>query len=287
MVHQHAVGHVGGFYPVEQVRDLFIEVGIGHPERPYLCLDPFNLGHIWTQGLVRHYFLTGDPFVKETVERIGDNLARLVEDRAYKFMGHTHCGRTTGWPLLALGGAYEIDLADRYLQAMRTLAGDALADQDPVCGGWLIYPMAWDHCLCKTARHTGMAGFITAVLINGLARYGQLSGDERIPDAVDRAVTFLDNDTWREEWRDWRYTSCPATKATHQPGVVMMAHVNGARMGSAAHARILSVAWEAKFAHLRQAPPPGPGQGKTYTAQMYGCADTVALLAQHSPDALA
>ena len=24
----------------------------------------------------------------------------------------------------------------------------------------------------------------------------------------------LDNDTWREEWRDWRYTSCPASRAT-------------------------------------------------------------------------
>ena len=119
-----------------------------------------------------------------------------------------------------------------------------------------------------------MAGFITAILINGLSRYYQLSGDERLPDAIDRAVTFLDNDTWREEWRDWRYTSCPATKATHQPGVVMMAHVNGARMGNARHARILSIAWEAKFAHLRQAPPSGPGQGKAYTAQMYGCAET-------------
>ena len=289
MVHQHAVGHVGGFYPVERIRELFIEQGIGHPEHPYLCLDPFNLGHIWTQGLTRHYFLTGDPFVKETIERIADNLAQLVEDREYAFMGHTHCGRTTGWPLLALGGAYEIDLGERYLRAMETLANDALADQDPVCGGWLIYPMAWDHCLCKTARHTGMAGFITAVLINGLSRYYQLSGDERLPVAIDRAVTFLDNDTWREEWKDWRYTSCPATGKTDQPGVVMMAHVNGARIAAriagtddapkAAHLRVLSVAWGAKFENLLQAPPPRPGQGKEYTSKMYGCAETVGLLA--------
>jgi hypothetical protein len=276
---------VGGFYPVDQVRALYIEQGIGHPEHPYLCLDPFNLGHVWTQGLVRHYFLTGDPFVKETVERIADNLAQLVEDREYPFMGHTHCGRTTGWPLLALGGAYEIDLSPRYLLAMRLLAGDALADQDPVCGGWLIHPMAWDHCLCKTARHTGMAGFITAVLINGLSRYYRLSGDERLPDAIDRAVTFLDNDTWREEWKDWRYTSCPATKATGQPGVVMMAHVNGARIAGrdgtpkAQHLRVLSVAWGAKFEALLRAPPPRPGQGKAYTSKMYGCAETVGLLA--------
>jgi hypothetical protein len=128
-----------------------------------------------------------------------------------------------------------------------------------------------------------MAGFITAILINGLARYYQLSGDERLPDAIDSAVTFLDNDTWREEWRDWRYTSCPATRKTDQPGVVMMAHVNGARIAEgkakAQHRRVLSVAWRAKFENLLQAPRARPGQGKAYTSKMYGCAETVGLLA--------
>jgi hypothetical protein len=230
--------------------------------------------------MMRHYFLTGDPFLKETVERMAGNIAQLVEDREYRFMGSTHCGRTTGWPLLALGGAYEIGLNQRYLNAMRTLAEDALADQDPVCGGWLIHPMAGDHCLCKTARHTGMAGFITAILINGLSRYYLLSGDERLPDAIDRAVTFLDNDTWREEWRDWRYTSCPVTKATGQPGVVVMAHVNSGRIGkNPEHFRILGIAWEAKFQRLSEASPLGPGQGKAYTSNMYGCAEAIRLLA--------
>ena len=95
LVHQHTVGHVSGFYSDDVVRELFIERKIGRSPNPYLCLSPFNLGHIWTQGLVRQYFLTGDPFLKETVEKIGDNLAQLVEDREFKFMGHTHCGRTT------------------------------------------------------------------------------------------------------------------------------------------------------------------------------------------------
>ena len=279
MVHQHAVGHVGGFYSVEQVARLFAEVGNGR----YLCLDPFNLGHIFTQGLVRHYFLTGDPFVRETVEEIGDNLARLVEDREYKFMGTTHCGRVAGWTLLALAGAYELGFEERYLKAMKTLVDDALADQDPVCGGWLIHPMAADHCICKTARHTGMAGFITAVLINGMSRYYLLSGDERLPEAIARAVTFLDNDTWREEWRDWRYTSCPATGPTHQPGVVVMAHVNAVRIADQdEHLRVLRAAWETKFARLLQAPKPGPGQGKAYSSIMYGCPEAIGLLAKRS-----
>ncbi|NLD72264.1 MAG: hypothetical protein GX649_06050, partial [Chloroflexi bacterium] len=156
----------------------------------------------------------------------------------------------------------------------------ALRDQDPVCGGWLIYPMAWDHCTCKTARHTGMAGFITAILINGISRYYALSGDERLPSAIERAVTFLDNDTWREENTDWRYTSCPASKPRmDQPGVVIMAHVNSIRFSdNPEHLRVLRVAWDAKFERLRQAPEPGPGVGKTYTFLMYGCAEAIGLL---------
>jgi len=279
MVHQHAVGHVGGYYTVEQVEALFEQVGLNS----YLCLDPYNLGHIFTQGMARHYFLTGDPFVRETAEIIGDNLARLVEDRQYQFMGTTHCGRVTGWTLLALAGAYELAFDDRYVRAMKTLVGDALADQDPHCGGWLINPMSPDHCECTTGSHTGMAGFITAVLINGLSRYYLLSGDESLPDAVARAVTFLDNDTWREEWRDWRYTSCPASPATSQPGVVIMAHTNAVRIaGCDEHLRVLRTAWDAKFQRLLSVPKPGPGQGKAFSSIMYGCPEAIGLLANRA-----
>lgn len=286
MVHQHTVGHVSGFFSVETIRQLFLDHGVGRPPNPYLCLAPTNLGHIFTQGTSRHYFLTGDPFIRETVLMIGDNLAQLVEDRKFAFMGHSHCGRVAGWTMLALAGAYEIDLDERYLAAMRTIAEDALEAQDPVCGGWLYYPMAPDHCLCKTQRHTGMAGFITAVLINGLARYYQLSGDERLPEAIDRAVTFLDLDTWHDQWRGWRYTSCPATalRGVNQPGVTMMAHVNGVRFGkNPEHLRILRRAWEEKFSKLLESES-SPGFGKLYTSTMYGCPETVGILARHRQD---
>jgi hypothetical protein len=279
MVHQHTVGHVSGFYSNEQIRQLLVEHGVGDSPAPYLCVDPYNLGHIWTQGLVRHYFLTGDPFLKETVEKIGENLAQLVEDGQYPFLGHSHCGRTAGWTLLALAGAYELDFDDRYLTAMRSIADGALAEQDPVCGGWL-YSLPRGHCYCEKAKHVGMAGFITAVLVNGLSRYYLLTGDERLPDAIGRAVTFLDNDTWRDERSDWRYTSCPASNLTHQPGVVVMAHVNAVRIANdPEHLRILRLAWQAKFRRLLETPKPGPGQGKAFSSTLYGCAEAVGLLA--------
>ena len=279
MVHEHCIGHVGSFYPTETIRKLFVEHGVGNSDRPYLCLDPFNLGHIWTQGMVRHYFLTGDPFIKETVDTIGDNLARLVEDGVQDFgITDPHFGRAAGWPLLALAGAYEMDFDDRFLKAMTDLVDRALDRQDPHCGGWLysLYP---GHCHCET-RHVGMAGFITSVLINGLSRFYELSGDERVPGAVDRALTFLDNDTWDDHRRGWRYTSCPASPFTGQAGVTIMAHVNGVRLtDNPEHRRILKRAWDAKFERFLADPPaPGPGQGKSYTSTVYGCAEAVGAL---------
>ena len=281
MVHEHCVGHVGSFYPTETIRELFVEHNIGRSPTPYLCLDPFNLGHIWTQGMVRHYFLTGDPFIKETVACIGDNLARLVEDGVHTFgIDDPHFGRAAGWPLLAMAGVYELDHDERFLVAMRDIVDRALERQDPVCGGWLyeLYP---GHCFCTTHKHVGKAGFIASILVNALSRYYLLTGDERIPDAVDRAVTFLDDDTWIDQRSGWRYTSCPASSFSGQPGVTVTAHVNAVRLSDTPeHLRVLRRAWDAKFAALRKAPS-SAGQGKTYTATLYGCAEAVGLLAQH------
>jgi hypothetical protein len=278
MVHQHCVGHVSGFYPVEKIRELYVSLGIGKSQRPYLCLDPYNLGHIWTQGMVYDYFLTGDPWLKETVETIAANLVKLVEDRAFAFKGHSHCGRVNGWTMLAIAGAYELDFDDRFIRAMRLLAGDALSEQDPECGGWL-YRLPWGHCYCKE-KHVGEAGFITAVRLNGLSKYYDLTGDPRIPRAVRRGVTHLNRDTWEEQYAGWRYTSCPrsASGPGRQTGVIVMALVNSVTMtGDAEHLRILKKAWDAKFKRLLKTPSVGPGFGKSYSTTMYGCPEAMHL----------
>ena len=283
MIHQHTVGHVSGYYAEEQVRELFTANAIGRPGNPYLCLDARNLGHVWVEGMARHACLTGDPFMRETVELVGDSLARLVEDGEFKgFMGHSHCGRTTGWPLIAMAAVYKLGLDRRYLDAMKTLVDMALAEQDPHCGGWL-FELPWGHCNCETRKHVGMAGFLTGVLVNGLSRYHDLSGDARLPEAIERAITWMDLDTWQDAWRDWQYTSCPASNPVGQIGVQVMAHVNAVRIaGNAEHLRVLRRAWQAKSERLCTAMPTQErqGRGKTFSTSMYGCPEAVALLAR-------
>jgi hypothetical protein len=277
MLHQHSVGHVGGFDSVEKVRELFVELGNGFGPNPYLCLDPRNLGHIWTQGLVYQYFLTGDPWMKETVTTICDNIVQLVEDREFKFKGNSHCGRVNGWTMQAIAAGYELELNNRYKQAMSVLAEDALSEQDPNCGGW-IYKLPAGHCNCTTNKHVGEAGFISSVRLNGLSRYYELTGDERIPEAIQRGVTHLNNDTWMEQYSGWRYTTCPANTRAGQTGVTMMALVNSIKLTrDEEHLRILRKAWDTKFTNLLKAPKPGPGFGKMYSQAMYGCPEAMNL----------
>lgn len=278
MVHEHCVGHVSGFYPVDRIRELYVSLGIGKTDRPYLCLDPYNLGHIWTQGMVYDYFLTGDPWLKETVERIGANLAQLVEDRKFSFKGGSHSGRVNGWTMLAIAGAYELDFDERYLKAMKLLADDALSEQDPDTGGWR-YQLPWGHCFCET-KHWGEATFIGAIRLNGLSKYYELTGDPRIPQAVRRGVAHVNRDTWEEQHSGWRYTSCPQSGSGpgRQDGVIVMALVNSVSMtGDAEQLRVLRKAWEAKFERLLVAPTSGPGLGKTYSTIMYGCPEAMHL----------
>jgi hypothetical protein len=223
-----------------------------------------------------NYFLTGDPWMKETVEKIGENLVKLVERRKFNFKTGSHVGRVNGWTMLAIAGAYELDFNERYLNAMKLLADDAISAQDPHCGGWL-WKLPWGHCYCKT-KHVGEAGFIGSVRMNGLSRYYELTGDQRIPEVVKRAVTHLNNDTWMEQHNDWRYTSCPASNPIGQIGVTIAALVNSVRLnGEPEHLRILRKAWDAKFKRLLTAPTARPGLGKSYSTIMYGSPEAMNL----------
>ena len=179
----------------------------------------------------------------------------------------------------ALAPALEIKPDRTYLRAMKTLAEDALSEQDPNSGGW-HYQLSHGHCFC-TVKHVGEAGFIGCVRMNGLCKYYQLTGDKRIPNSLKRYIDHLINDTWDERASDWRYTSCPATRVVNQIGVTMRAMVHSARItGDPEHIRILNKAWKAKFARLKKLasdPDYAGGAGKLYSLSMYGSTEAASL----------
>jgi hypothetical protein len=277
MVHEHSIGHVGGFHPVEKIRKLYNDLNIDKSKNPYLCLDPFNLGHIFTLGMAHYYLLSGDPWIKETIERIGENLMRLTEDGKFQFKGHSHAGRVNGWTMLALSGLYKINPSERCLKAMQYIADNALVEQNSNCGGWL-YTLGWGHCNCISPNHVGEAGFISSIRLNGLSYYFRLTGDMRIPDSVRRGITYLNNDLWLDQLNDWRYTSCPATELIDQTGVIIMASVNSVMLNDdKEQLRILRKAWDTKFTRLLKVTETVIGQGKNFSTNMYGSPEAMNL----------
>ena len=183
---------------------------------------------------------------------------KLTEDGKFQFKGRSHVGRESGWTMLALAGVYKISPTDRCLKAMQHIADDILSEQNPNCGGWL-YKLDWGHCNCISPSH-------------------RLTGDDRIPKAVNRGIIHLNNDTWIDQKSDWRYTSCPATTLIGQTGVTIMALVNSINMNKdPEQLRILRKAWDVKFKHLLKAPKTAPGLGKSYSTIMYGSPEAMNL----------
>ena len=301
-VHEHCLGHVGGFCSTERVRRLLLSHGVGRGRKsPHLCLQPRNLGHVWSDGMVRLYFLTGDAWIRETIELVAGHVAQLVKDRKYRFMDGAHCGRGTGWPLLLLAAAYEIGYGTRYLRAMKTLVNDALAEQDPNCGGW-IYRLPQGHCNCVKEKHVGMAEFITSILINGLARYYDVTGDARIPEAVHRATDNLIRDCWVDEKAAWRHTSCPAS-IVRRLSLPILAVANSIRLSSSLsstlrlslklrpegsltaegkrdeeQARVFRKAFSAALRDLPKADPRAPYFARGFALAILGTAEAAALM---------
>jgi len=223
------------------------------------------------------YFLTGDPWIRETLTKIGDNLARLVEDRKFPFAGRACEAREFGWPMLALAAIYELDWDPRYLNAIKLLADEALALQDPQRGGWLHRP-AYGSCDCQGEKHQGEATFLSAIRINGLCRYYRLSGDERIPGPVRRAIDDLIEDRWDEDRADWRFYACPKSPHHSQARVLVMAMANAVDLfNDPEHRRILTRAWAA----VRER----PGLGKGYGPHAYGVAEAACVLASGAGEA--
>jgi hypothetical protein len=187
--YMHMPGHAGGYLP-----SYFRSKMKGSALRSH---------HMWLEGPVLHYLLTGDEAVKESLEKMGMRLLRGFDITNYDF---PNC-RFAGWHLTHLCAMARADDNPDYINAARVIVDRILERMTP--GG------AWDrlltepHCPCPPPRHTGGVGFMYGVLLAGLRKYHELTGDERIPDAIIRGAEWLITNTYDEASGGYTYTSCP------------------------------------------------------------------------------
>ena len=190
-VHSHSIGHTGGYY-------------IESPKPGGTPWSRLSASHTWAEGLVYGYLLTGNRRDLETARKIADRFD-TYKTIHYDF---TNC-RFPGWHLILNLAVYRVTNDPYHFNAAKIIVDRVLERQTPE-GGWVRQLMP-GHCHC-VPRHRGNAGFMVGILLSGLKRYHQLTGEERVAQAIARGARFLIEDMWDPDACGFRYTSCPNTR---------------------------------------------------------------------------
>lgn len=191
LVYEHSFNHVG------------IALSPDHPLRrdPLMrrYLDEYGAmlggaidrqGHVFQGGNWIYAALTGDPWLRETAERVSTNQAEKLTP-AFDFT----IERAGGWPLINMVMAYHFGGDPYYLNAARLMVERALQRQDPESGGWLHW-----HAGGESGGETGWGGkaFAVGILGHGLLRYLDLEPGSRpeVENMLVRGADFLRDYSW-------------------------------------------------------------------------------------------
>ncbi len=190
----HMPGHAGGYLP-----PYFRSKMGGSSSVP---------SHTWVEGPALHYLLTGDENLRESLDRTaGWLLGAGLKDFAggiqhYDFANCRECG----WHLIHLTALARMSASPRFLNAAALIVDRVLARQEPG-GGWERV-LKEGHCGCEPPRERGEAGFMVGVLLSGLRRYHELTGDTRVAEAILGGVRWLIRRTYDADSGHFRYTPC-------------------------------------------------------------------------------
>ncbi len=189
----HAMGHTGGYFPE------------GYRVGAYGPSPTPNTAHTWVEGILLYYQLTGDRLALATATTLLNDLCGdKLETKAFTN------GRDVGWHLIHLVAGAAVLRSTTYLAGAQELVRLALARQRSD-GSWRRV-LKSDHCTCYP-RHTGNAGFMVGVLLEGLAKYEQLTGDPAVERAIVAGGAFLGRELLDDDRKQFRYTSCPKSRA--------------------------------------------------------------------------
>ena len=159
------------------------------------CTTGLEWGHIFADGLVDFYYLTGDPRALDVARRLGDVATRIGAGEGFAPRRSVFCNaeRNLGWPLLTLMRVYEATREEKYLQA----AGKVVAylqhfARDPEAefqhGAW------W-----RTWMMDGCKPFMVGVLYEGLDKHHELTGDKETRAAILKSLDWMAENMWNPE----------------------------------------------------------------------------------------
>jgi len=189
-VYAHVYGHTPGY----------------RRNSEYMKMRDFIWGspdHSWAEGFCDWYSVSGDRTGLDSARGAGDYYSRAVFLNNYDY---NNC-RDSGWHVILSMGVYNLTLDPYYLNEARIVVERVLERQTPGQRGWHRQLMR-GHCSC-TPRHRGECIYMLAILCRGLETYYEVTGDERVADAVVGGVDQAIDEMWVEEANGFAGTSCP------------------------------------------------------------------------------
>ena len=185
----HIAGHLGGYLP-----PFFRSKMRGTSAGP---------AHMWIEGPLLNYLMTGDEFVYDSVNKTKEWLIQNQRLDHYEYKS----ARDSGWHLIHLTMLAAALDDPNCLNAARIIVERVLERQAPG-GGWERV-LGEPHCGCGFPRCQGEAGFMVCILISGLMRFYRLTGDDAVADAIIGGARWLIRETFDDASGYFRYTSCP------------------------------------------------------------------------------
>jgi len=157
---------------------------------------PGEWGHVWADGMLDYYFLTGDVTALESAKMLADYCLRGFAGEGHEpirriFAG---CERAVGWPLITLASLAEATGEEKYLQKSRQMVDylvhfvndpDAEMEVAPGRGHW------W-----RILMQDGCKPFMVGVLYEGLKRYHQLTKDENCIEVFKKSLDWMIDKMW-------------------------------------------------------------------------------------------
>ena len=196
----HSMGHTGGYYPYDHMNMSIYSQGYAE-----------NEGHMWNQGNLAYWLLTGDEQVRRSALQLGDWLAGPNTTN----FGYGNA-RVPGWMGIIAMSSYFATGDPYYLNAMHLIYEEVQEKADPGAGLW-VHKLSRGHCNCEEP-HYGEAGFMAGVLMTSLKYYYLATGDEEVAQRIVKIANWCVKSLYEPKVGNFRYTSCPETSiATTSP----------------------------------------------------------------------
>ena len=163
-----------------------------------------ELGHIFLDGPMDHYLLTGDRRAMSVARRTAVISGEAAGDPEDGELGPRYmiksCSRTLGWPLIALARAYEVTGDGECLAVIGRIVNylDRFT-RDP----WKEYAEGgkwW-----RTLMHDGCKPFMVGLVLEGMCGFHRVSGDELTLDVARRITDWLIANMWNESLARFEY----------------------------------------------------------------------------------